>query len=201
MRLCISLSVSAALLLALSGVAGADDKKDDGPVTLKLVNKKDAYAWDAGGKTPKEFQKQLDEIAAAMKKNPRPPITLPNPPKVELTLQVVNTGKEDVTVYVGGDPNVYTLELKGPGVRDFMGELALTADFRLPKGITLAPGKSYDIPITQLKDGFRGVSRNVYWTEPGEYTLTATYQLSDDKGDKTKLLKSEPVKFKVEEKK
>jgi hypothetical protein len=45
------------------------------------------------------------------------------------------------------------------------------------------------------------VSRNLYWTEPGEYTLSATYQLSDDQGGKTKLIKSEPVKLKVEEKK
>jgi hypothetical protein len=201
MRLVILLSLSAGLLLTLGGAARADDKNDEGPVTLKVVAKKDTYTWDAGGKTPKEFQRELDELAEAMKKNPRPPIKLPNPPTVDLTLEMVNTGKEEVTIYVGGDANVYTLELKGPGVKDMAGPLALTADFRFPKAIKLAPGKSYEIPLTTLKDGFRGVSRNLYWTEPGEYTLSATYQLSDDKGGKGKLIKSEPVKLKVEEKK
>jgi hypothetical protein len=201
MRLAILLSLPAALLLTLTGAAQADEKKDEGPVTLKVVAKKDTYTWDAGGKTPKEFNKDLDDIAEAMKKNPRPLIKLPNPPTVDLVLEMVNTSKEDVTIYVGGDANVYTLELKGPGVRNFMGALALTADFRLPKPVKLAPGKSHEIPLTTLKDGFRGVSRNLYWTEPGEYTLSATYQLSDDQGGKGKLIKSEPVKLKVEEKK
>ena len=46
----------------------------------------------------------------------------------------------------------------------------------------------------------RGVTRNVYWTEPGEYTLSVSYQLSDQQGNKTLLLKSEPVKITVEKK-
>jgi hypothetical protein len=201
MRHRVALFLSAALLLGWCGAAGADEKKEDGPLALKLVAKKDVYAWDAGGKTPKEFKKELEDIAEALKKNPRPPVKLPNPPAVDLMLQVVNNGKEDVTVYVGGDPNVYTLELKGPGVMEFMGQGPVTLELRLPKATKLAPGKSYDIPITQLKDGFRGAARNLYWTAPGEYTITATYQLSDAKGGKGALLKSEAVKVKVEEKK
>lgn len=205
MRRSVSLCLSAVLLLVLAGGARADDKKekdkDAGPLALKVVAKKDTYTWDAGGKTPKEFKKELEDIAEALKKKPPQPVKLPNPPTVDLVLQIVNNGKEDVTVYVGGDPNVYTLELKGPGVIDLMGPAAFTADFRFPKKVTLAPGKSHEIAIAQLKDGFRGASRNVYWTEPGEYTLAATYQLSDDKGGKGLLLKSEAVKLKVEEKK
>jgi hypothetical protein len=79
--------------------------------------------------------------------------------------------------------------------------VAVTLDFRGSQEVTLGPGKSYDIPLTHLRDGHRGVSRNLYWTEPGEYTLTATYQLADKEGNKGPLLKSKPVKVKVEEKK
>jgi hypothetical protein len=190
----------AALLVSLTDAAPADEKKDAGPLVLKIKANKDKYAWDAGGKTPKEFKKALEEIAEAMKKNPRPAVKLPDPPKVDLVLEIVNDGKEDVTVHVGGDPNVYTLELKGPGVMTFTPPLAFTREFRVPKAVVIAPGKSYDIPVTQLKDGFRGASRFIYWTEPGEYTLTATYQLSDARGEKGALLKSKEIKLKVEEK-
>jgi hypothetical protein len=187
-------------LFALAVPLRAEEKaKGAGPLELKVVAKKDTYAWDAGGKTPKEFKKLLDDLAEAIKQGKD--VKLPEPPAVDLVLQVVNTGKEEVTAYVAGDTNVFTLELKGPGVASLAPQLAFTADFRLPKAVTLAPGKSYDVPLKRLVDGFRGASRYVYWTEPGEYTLTATYQLSDADGGKGALLKSAPVKIKVEEKK
>jgi hypothetical protein len=54
--------------------------------------------------------------------------------------------------------------------------LAFTADFRVPKTITLAAGKSYAFPaIKSLSNGFRGQARKTYWTEAGEYALSATY--------------------------
>jgi hypothetical protein len=67
----------------------------------------------------------------------------------------------------------------------------------------VVPGtrKVYSFPIAHLRDGHRGVGRNVYWTEPGEYTLTATYRLSDQDGGQGPLLTSRPVKLKVEDKK
>jgi hypothetical protein len=78
--------------------------------------------------------------------------------------------------------------------------LAFTADFRLPKAVTLAPGKSHEIPVKLLADGSRGMSRYVYWTGPGEYKLAAKYTLSDKDGGKGAELKSEPVKITVTEK-
>ena len=64
----------------------------------------------------------------------------------------------------------------------------------------IAPEKTYEIPVKQLSDGLRGAARNVYWTGPGEYKLTAKYTLADKQGNKGEELKSEPVKITVTEK-
>jgi hypothetical protein len=106
-----------------------------------------------------------------------------------------------VTIYVGGDSNVYTFELTGgAGVVTLGSALAFTADFRPSKPVTLAPGKAHEIPVKQFSDGNRGLSRYVYWTGPGEYKLAAKYTLATKDGGKGTELKSEPVKITVTEK-
>jgi hypothetical protein len=193
------LLLAVAVTLVLGAAASADDKKPAGPVTLKLVAKSDKYKFDGGGKTAAEYKKELEDLAAKAKKGEL--VRPPKPPAVDLVLQLTNTSKEEVTIYVGGDPNVYTFELTdGAGVVTMNSGLAFTADFRLPKAVTLAPGKSHDIPVKQLSDGGRGASRYVYWTGPGEYKLSAKYTLSDKDGGNRTELKSEPVKITVTEK-
>src|SRR5262249_21338074 len=158
----------------------ADEKKPEGPVTLKIVAKTDKYKFDGGGKTPAEYKKHLEELAKDKKGGLR---AAPKPPAVDLVLELTKTSKEEVTIYVAGDANVYTFELTGgDGVMTMNSGLAFTADFRLPKAVTLAPGKSYEIPVKQLSDGNRGAARNVYWTSPGDYKLSATYALADKNG-------------------
>lgn len=189
--------LAVAALFGFGATASAEDKKPEGPVTLKLIAKTDKYKFDAGGKTADEYKKELQDLAEKSKKGEllRPPA----PPKVDLVLEIKNTSKEEVTIYVGGDPNIYTFELTGgDGAVTMNSGLAFTADFRLPKAVTLAPGKSYEIAVKQLSDGNRGASRNVYWTGPGDYKLSATYSLADKDGGKGAVLKSEPVKITVE---
>lgn len=184
-------------LLTFAVSASGEDKKAEAPVTLKLVAKTDKYKFDGGGKTPAEFKKHLEEIAAAQKngKLAQPP----KPPAVDLVLEIVNTGKGEVTVHVGGDSNVWTLELTGgDGTMALGSGLAMTLEFRLPKAVTLAPGKSYTIPLKQLSDGARGAGRYLYWTGPGDYKLSAKYVVTDKDGQKAHDLKSEPVKITVE---
>ncbi len=186
----------AALFVSATAVSAEDKKKPEGPVTLKVVAKTDKYKFDGGGKTPEEYKKTLQLLAKAKDGGLQQP---PKPPAVDLVLQITNTSKDEVTIYVGGDPNVYTFELTGgDGTVALNSGLAFTADFKLPKSVTLAAGKSYDIPVKQLSDGSRGASRYVYWTGPGEYKLAATYTLSDKDGGKTTTLKSEPIKITVE---
>jgi hypothetical protein len=186
------------VLLEPSGFADEPDKKErkDGPLVLRLLTKKTTFVWNGAGKTPAQFKKHLEELAQAVKDGR--PILPPAPPDVNFTLQITNSSKEAVTVHVDGDPNVYTLELKGPGVFALPNPAPRTLDFRLPRTVTLEPGKSHEVPLRSLMDGDRGKGRFVYWTEPGAYTLRVSYQLTDRRGQKTGLLRSEPVNLKVQ---
>lgn len=188
------LAVAALVGFGAQTASAADEKS---PVTLKLVAKTEKYKFDGGGKTPEEYKKELEDLAAKAKKGEL--VRPPKPPKVDLVLEIKNTGKEEVTIYVGGDPNMYVFELTGgDGVVAMNSGLAFTADFRLPKAVTLAAGKTHEITVLQLSDGSRGAARNVYWTGYGDYKLSATYTLSDKNGGKGEVLKSEPVKITVE---
>ena len=40
--------------------------------------------------------------------------------------------------------------------------------------MTIAAGKTVEMPIKSLKYGFRNAEKMAYWTEPGEYTLSAS---------------------------
>src|SRR4051794_3131884 len=121
MRTCLCLTLLALLVCPFARPTHADaqDKvgPKQGPLELRVVAKKATYTWDGGGKSPKEFRKMLDEFVEAQKKQPNfGGAVLPaQPPVVELALEITNKGMEDVTVYVGGDTNVYTFDLKGPG--------------------------------------------------------------------------------------
>jgi hypothetical protein len=191
----------AAGLFAAGSPVSAQEKKDEkkGPVVLKVVSKPEKYVFDGGGKTAKEYKDELESLAKSLAKGER--VRPPKPLAVDLVLQLENTSKEAVTVYVGGDPNVYKFELTGgTGAVTMNNPVAFTADFRLPKAVTIEPGKTYDIPVKAFADGSRGISRLVFWTGPGEYKLAATYTLSDQKGGKGTELKSEPTKIVVAEK-
>src|SRR5579871_6725889 len=91
------------VILGLLVAAAGDDsgaaekpkgKTDPAGVALeaKLAAKKKTYTLDLGGKTSDEFQKELKTA----KKTGR----YPQPPVVDLVLEVKNTGKQDVHVWV-----------------------------------------------------------------------------------------------------
>jgi hypothetical protein len=202
MRRYLTLTLSAAALAGLAALTptAAQEAKKNGPLELRLVANKAAYTWDGGGKTPAEYRKMLEDFAAQAKKGGLGS-TPPQAPAVDLTLKIVNVGKEEVTAFFGGDPNVWTFTLKGPGVFTMPNTGAFTLELRMPKGQPLKPGDSIEIPVKKLMDGHRGAGRLLYWTEPGEYTLSATYTLSDAKGRKGPVLQSEPVKITVAGKK
>jgi hypothetical protein len=103
------------------------------------------------------------------------------------------------------------LDVKGAAqsnVVNIMPRGQFTADFRAPKVMTLAPGKTYSIAIKSLQYGFRGVAKSTYWTEPGEYIVTASYKTAispapqgskeAEKGFGNAIITSDPVKVKVE---
>jgi hypothetical protein len=191
-------------LLGLAAGAWADDKKDepkpaDLPVKATLVAKTTTYKLDLGGKTAEEFKKELKEAEKSGK--------VPNPPAVEITLELKNTSDKDVQVWVGGDPFVIELNLQGPGAVSIKPQLAFPTIFIAPKPVKIEAGKTHSIPVTSLKYGFRNAAQMAYWTEPGDYTLTANVKTGISpapKGTKESdgfgvvTLTTEPLKIKVE---
>jgi hypothetical protein len=164
-------------VLALFATAGPADEakpKDRGttdpkgvPLELKVVVQKDSYVLDLGGKTPGEF-------AQPLKTGPYPPA-----PEVDLVLELRNAGARELKVWVGGGSNMPVLELKGPGAVGLAYQHFVRRRDIPPEVVTLAPGKSRQVPVRRLSSVglYSGSNRHrlAYWTEPGEYTLTASY--------------------------
>jgi hypothetical protein len=199
-------SITTVTLLLAPLTLRADEKKDekpaDLPVKAKLVAKTSTYKLDLGGKTADEFRTFLKENLGTGK--------LPPAPAVELTLELTNTSDKDVQIWTRGDPVTVTLDLKGPGAETVTPRQAFTRIFHVPVPMTLAPGKTFSVPITSLSHGFRGIAQRSYWTAPGEYKLSATFNTglnpapADSKPDANGFgraaIRSEPIAVKVEAK-
>jgi hypothetical protein len=199
---------TAVTMLVLGVTAGrADDKKEDPkpnelPVKATLVAKTTTYKLDLAGMSAEEYKKTLQEGEKSGK--------APAPPVVELTLELKNTSDKDVQVWISGDPVVLNLDLKGTGAVSLKPRVAFTTIFIGPEPVTIAAGKTHEIPITSLKYGFRNAEKMAYWTEPGEHTLTASLKtaispvpagVKETKGDFGFVqLMAEPIKIKVEAK-
>jgi hypothetical protein len=196
--------------LALTAAAGADEPKKDKdktdsdlPITIKVIAKKDKYPLDLGGKKAEDFKKEIKDGEKTGK--------LPAPPAVDLEVELKNTSDKNVEVWISGDATDLSLDVKGPGAMTVEGRKAFTTDFRLPKPMTLEPGKTYTFTVSSLSFGFRGAGKQAYWTEAGEYTIAASFKTGIAPPPKSAkeardgfglvTLTSEPVKITVEEKK
>jgi hypothetical protein len=199
-----TLTVTVLVLVPLLTARGQEKKEQPakGPVTAKLVAKKTTYKLDLGGNTADEFKKSIQ--AAEKAGDP-----LPSGPAVEMALELTNTSDKEVKVWIGGDGAALRLELKGPGAISAAYLGPVDTGFRLPATVTLAPGKTQTIPIASLSFGHRDSSR-AYWTEVGEYTLTASYGTAINpappggkdagQGFGRVALTAAPIKLKVEAK-
>jgi hypothetical protein len=162
-----------ALVALLCGPAAADENKFEpnvDPVAPPLeltITGKAKYALDLGGATADDFTKA---VRAAEKAGQRPSAA----PAVDLTIEIKNTSDKPVTVWISGDPVVLSLTLKGKGAVNATPNLAFTEEFRSPRGVEIAAGKTHTIPVKALQSGYRGAARWAYWTEAGDYELTAT---------------------------
>jgi hypothetical protein len=189
--------------MAVSRTAAASNDKSKPPslpLTAKLTLAKTTYPLDLDGLTPEQFRSALKEAEETGQ--------TPNPPAVELTLTLTNTSDKEVSIWGSGDPVRVVLELKGKGAVTIKPKRAVTQEFRVPNPVTLAPGKSYTISLKRLQFGFRGLAEQAYWTEAGDYTLTAHFitaiappppgskDIQDGFG--CVRLSSKPIKIKVE---
>jgi hypothetical protein len=200
--------VAVVLLAAVIIVSGttASKAQDKGkvdpagaPLELKINAKKNNYTLDLGGKTAKDFRKELETTDK-----------MPAPPQVDLELELRNTGDKEIQVLIGGDETRMNLDLQGPAAVSANSKLFFTKIFIAAKTVTLAPGKSTTVPVKSLSYGHRNASKYAYWLEPGQYTLTATYVTGvspPPQGSKEKrkdfgtvTVTSAPVKLTVEAK-
>jgi len=202
MRYLMTASMVAAF--ALPQMVRADEpKRANVPISAKLVTKKDTYKLDLAGKSADDFKKLLKDNEGQSAKLPKAPV-------VDLVLEFTNTSDKELQLSISGDSTTLNLELKGPGAVSVTAEMMFTADLKPNKAVTLAAGKSYSLPITSLVYGFRGVAQAAYWTEAGEYTITASFKTGISPAPKgsakdpnytdfgSVTIKAEPVKIKVE---
>jgi hypothetical protein len=89
-------------------------------------------------------------------------------PAVHLTLELRNTTDRPMRVWVAGPPTELRLELRGPGARSAPAKAATEP---IADSVVLRPGESHFVHVTSLTDG----RRSWFWTEPGDYTLTAEF--------------------------
>jgi hypothetical protein len=174
-------SILAAVLAVVAvGGSAADEPKGVAksvppgvPLTVTITGKA-KYSFDPAPLSPEAYKTVIEDAAKLGKKVRGFGGKLPNPPAVDLTVELKNTSEQPVTVWKAGDPVMLTLTLSGKGAFNLDPPIAMTQEFRVPQELKLDPGKSHTIAVKQLKSGTRGVTHYSYWTAPGEYDLTAT---------------------------
>lgn len=169
--------------------APAAGAKNEMGLTATLIANKDAYVLDAS-QAGKDFR---DKIEAMRKGTGRPPA----PPTVDLALRITNTTDKDITIHIGGDESTLSLKLDGPGAININPNMPMTMEYRSGNPVTIAAGKTSDIKIGSLLNGMRAMTEYNFWTEPGDYTVTATLTYPNAKGDGQSKLVSGPAKVTV----
>jgi hypothetical protein len=163
------LTILASVLVTL-GVRSADDTDPEPPrlntVFARIVTKKTSYKLDLGGSTAEEYRKAAKQGTAR---------AIP----VEMELVITNGTKNTVRVRVSGAVPKLTLKLEGTGAVDSKDPTVTKGPLRYQE---LKPGQKVSIPINSLLSyqGSKGGTIRHYWTEPGEYKLSASFYTSLD---------------------
>lgn len=181
---------------AATAAAPVAGPKNAQGLTAALIVNKNSYVLNAA-QSGKDFH---DMIAGLQKANSGEggglrARALPKPPAVDLTFRITNTTDAPVTISVGGDDSQMNLVLEGPGAITADNMVAMTMEFRIGTPVTIAPGQTKDVPISSLSFGMRGISKCAFWTEVGDYTITATLTYGD--GEKQGAVTSGAAKVKV----
>jgi hypothetical protein len=164
LALSLSLFISSAAFAQKRVKPGAEREVEKSPLTATLIAKKDKYKIPEGQRG-KEFAEAVSKPDLK---------AIPEPPAVDLVLELKNETEKAIVIIVGSDAGALDLKLDGPGAVTVQPPKAFTREFRGGKKVEIAPGKTHEIPIMQLMHGLRGLATHSYWTEPGEYTITAT---------------------------
>jgi RNA polymerase sigma factor (sigma-70 family) len=155
------------------------------PLEARLVAKKNTCTLNLADKTPAEFRKLLKDFDDDPKKSRDK--SVPKTPQVNIELELRNTSDQEIRFLNAHDLHGYhrgqrlLLELNGPGAVTIRAwPIPQAAPFWLEQ-VALAPGKTFTRQISDLYlhtttygEAPGKMDRAAYWTEPGEYTLTAT---------------------------
>lgn len=196
-RLIASLAISwlttAAAASAAESAPAAPQKHASG-LTATLTAKSATYTLAPDLKGAK------DAIAKDLAEQKKPALAAP---AVDLELVLKNEGDKPVTITWGGDVSGYKLALQGPGAVSGEWLMMMTMEFRSGRPVTIAPGATMAVPVKSLFFGPRNTAcAGCWWTEPGEYTLTATvhFGLGDNPmGGESVTLTTPPLKLTVKE--
>lgn len=141
------------------------------PLELKLVAKKSTYILDRQGKSAQQYQAWVSGMLNEK---------MPPPQVVDLVLELRNTGDKPLTDWSHGDGASRSFDLKGKGAVNAKSFAKAKRAGKSPTPVRLASGQTHAMPVTILKadswdeSGDIQTSWHSYWTEPGEYTLTAS---------------------------
>jgi hypothetical protein len=143
---------------------------------LRVVARQTSYKLELQGRSGAEFRQLLEQLQEQSARG-LAPVEYPEPPKVDLDVEISNTGEELLQVLLGGTVHSIRVELAGPGAVNFTPREPIPAMLCPPATIPLAVGARYvvamprlPLPILPALSFGRSFS---YWTEPGRYTLTA----------------------------
>lgn len=89
---------------------------------------------------------------------------------ITLTLRLTNTSEEAITINYGEDTSTNTLIIDGPGALNLKFNGMMTADYRMGAPTKIAPGKSMEFSVTELRYDKRDFSRWLL-TKAGEYAI------------------------------
>ncbi|MGE0610318.1 MAG: hypothetical protein AB7O62_24730 [Pirellulales bacterium] len=160
----------AALLLCWAATdlladAAKEDVPEPSPVEVRLIAIKSQYTLPKA-RHGKAFRQRIEEETDDKK--------LPSAPRVKLIFEIKNVSQEDVMIWPRGSIDYPNLTVEGPGVvepsnlRTVSGESSGSS-----VQPTIAPGKTHRLTITSLNPN--GGTPWIFWCEPGDYSITATY--------------------------
>lgn len=160
-------------------VLNAEDKATLAKISAALKEKVEiakARKADPSKKTDRTRQRELEKTISSGYKLTQ---------GTALILRLTNTSEKAVTINYGGDTSSHTFTITGPGALDLPFTGMMTMDYRMGKATTIAPGKSLDFPLPELRYGKRNSSRWLL-AASGKYTITLNFKTSIGK-DKLNL--------------
>ena len=155
---------------------GAAESVTD-PLAQNSVNQwgmKSAYAWEAAKRSSLLQEKALAFLEPALNKSSLPTIAIFN------TLNWKRSGMVHLFMDYDLIPENKTFTITGPEALNLKFEGMMTMEYRMGKATTIAPGKSLDFPLPELRYGGRNSSRWLL-AAPGDYKIKLAFQTNIEK--------------------